>query len=65
MHCPTIDHAAPGCLSTVQIVQDLASGYMSGKLLLKLEAVGFMLCHHTSQYYTFLDHPANSRNRTM
>jgi hypothetical protein len=28
--------------------QDLATGYMSGKLLLKLEAVHFMLGHHTS-----------------
>lgn len=46
-------------------MQDLASGYMSGKLLLKLEAVAFMLAHHTSQYYTFLDCPVNSRNRTM
>lgn len=37
---------------------------MSGKLLLKLEAVSFMLTNHTSQYYTFLDAPPNSRNRT-
>jgi exportin-7 len=44
--------------------QDLATGYMSGKLLLKLEAVHFMLGHHTSAYYSFLDHAANSRNRT-
>eukprot|EP00877_Chromochloris_zofingiensis_P005215 jgi/Chrzof1/14695/Cz09g12110.t1 len=50
---------------TLTLFQDLASGYMSGKLLLKLEAVAFMLAHHTSQYYTFLDCPVNSRNRTM
>jgi hypothetical protein len=31
------------------ISQDLATGYMSGKLLLKLEAVHFMLGHHTAQ----------------
>lgn len=29
-------------------LQDLAAGYMSGKLLLKLDAIGFLLTHHTS-----------------
>lgn len=38
---------------------------MSGKLLLKLEAVHFMLAHHTSSYYSFLDAPVNGRNRTV
>ena len=28
--------------------QDLAAGYMSGKLLLKLDAIAFLLTHHTS-----------------
>ncbi len=36
---------------------------MSGKLLLKLEAVGILLTHHTSTYYAFLDHRVNTRNR--
>jgi hypothetical protein len=36
---------------------------MSGKLLLKLEAVHFMLANHTSNYYSFLEQPVNSRNR--
>uniref|UniRef100_A0A383V5G5 Exportin-7/Ran-binding protein 17 TPR repeats domain-containing protein n=1 Tax=Tetradesmus obliquus TaxID=3088 RepID=A0A383V5G5_TETOB len=49
---------------TLTLFQDLATGYMSGKLLLKLEAVHFMLGHHTSAYYSFLDAPPNSRNRT-
>ena len=44
--------------------QDLASGYMSGKLLLKLEATGFILTHHTREHFAFLDDPANARNRT-
>jgi exportin-7 len=44
-------------------MQDLALGYMSGKLLLKLEAVHFMLAHHTSTYYNFLEQPVNTRNR--
>ncbi|KAF8061166.1 XPO7 [Scenedesmus sp. PABB004] len=49
---------------TLGLFQDLATGYMSGKLLLKLEAVHFMLGHHTSAYYAFLEHPTNGRNRT-
>ncbi|GAX79235.1 hypothetical protein CEUSTIGMA_g6675.t1 [Chlamydomonas eustigma] len=49
---------------TLMLFQDLANGYMSGKLLLKLEAISYLLSHHTSEYYNFLDHPTNSRNRT-
>jgi hypothetical protein len=45
-------------------LQDLASGYMSGKLLLKLEATSFILTHHTRDHFAFLDDPANARNRT-
>lgn len=45
--------------------QDLASGYMSGKLLLKLDSTAFILSNHTSTHFAFLDHPANSRNRTL
>jgi exportin-7 len=44
-------------------LQDLAAGYMSGKLLMKLDCVNILLAHHTSQYYAFLDHVANTRNR--
>lgn len=43
--------------------QDLASGYMSGKLLQKLEAVHFMLQHHTSDHFGFLED--HTRNRTI
>lgn len=46
------------------MLQDLASGYMSGKLLLKLEATGYILTHHTRDHFGFLDDPANARNRT-
>ena len=42
--------------------QDLASGYMSGRLLQKLESVHFMLAHHTSDHFGFLEE--HSRNRT-
>eukprot|EP00955_Chlamydomonas_euryale_P041110 351893-Chlamydomonas_euryale.AAC.22 len=48
---------------TLMLFQDLANGYMSGKLLLKLDAIGYLLNHHTAEYYAFLDHPANTRNR--
>uniref|UniRef100_A0A7S1SV05 Exportin-7/Ran-binding protein 17 TPR repeats domain-containing protein n=1 Tax=Tetraselmis chuii TaxID=63592 RepID=A0A7S1SV05_9CHLO len=49
---------------TLNLFQDLASGYMSGKLLLKLEATSFILTHHTRDHFAFLDDPANARNRT-
>mmetsp|Transcript_24027 Transcript_24027/g.60483 ORF Transcript_24027/g.60483 Transcript_24027/m.60483 type:complete len:1061 (+) Transcript_24027:348-3530(+) len=49
---------------TLNLFQDLASGYMSGKLLLKLEATGYILTHHTREHFGFLDDPANARNRT-
>ncbi len=48
----------------VGALQDLAAGYMSGKLLLKLEATAFILQHHTAEHFAFLDDPANSRSRT-
>lgn len=44
-------------------MQDLASGYMSGKLLQKLEAVHFMLQHHTSEHFGFLEE--HTHNRTI
>mmetsp|Transcript_8801 Transcript_8801/g.18815 ORF Transcript_8801/g.18815 Transcript_8801/m.18815 type:complete len:1064 (-) Transcript_8801:979-4170(-) len=49
---------------TLTLFQDLAAGYMSGKLLMKLESITFLLSHHTAEYYGFLDHPTNTRNRT-
>ena len=39
-------HQWPICLPLP--LQDLAAGYMSGKLLLKLDAIAFLLTHHTS-----------------
>ncbi|KAL4457497.1 hypothetical protein ABPG75_012362 [Micractinium tetrahymenae] len=49
---------------TLTLFQDLAAGYMSGKLLLKLDAIAFLLTHHTSDYFPFLTDPSNLRNRT-
>lgn len=45
-------------------VQELAVGYMSGKLLLKLDAISYILQHHASENFAFLDEPVNSRNRS-
>eukprot|EP00798_Chlamydomonas_sp_ICE-L_P019293 gene19293-25939_t len=49
---------------TLTLFQDLAAGYMSGKLLMKLDSVRYILSHHTAEHYAFLNHPANTRNRT-
>ncbi|GIL63010.1 hypothetical protein Vafri_17171 [Volvox africanus] len=46
------------------LFQELAAGYMSGKLLMKLDAVSQLLVAHTSEHYAFLDAPGNGRNRT-
>lgn len=45
-------------------LQELAVGYMSAKLLLKLDAITYILQHHASENFAFLDDPANSRNRS-
>ncbi len=57
----TVPVAAP---VTIFIVQDLAAGYTSGKLLLKLDFTSYILQHHTAEHFAFLDDPANSRSRT-
>lgn len=50
--------------ATLALFQDLAAGYMSGKLMLKLDAVSFLLSHHTAEYFPFLANAANLRART-
>eukprot|EP00249_Psilotum_nudum_P023856 c29008_g1_i2 orf=146-1945(-) len=49
---------------TLNLFQELAAGYMSGKLLLKLDAVNYILGHHTREHFPFLDDFSCSRNRT-
>ncbi|CAK0751589.1 hypothetical protein CVIRNUC_002079 [Coccomyxa viridis] len=49
---------------TLNLFQDLAAGYTSGKLLLKLDFTSYILQHHTAEHFAFLDDPANSRSRT-
>jgi exportin-7 len=57
--CPPVVEASLGLLS------DLAAGYMSGKLLLKLDAIAFALSSHTEAHFPFLREPANARSRTV
>jgi len=50
---------------TLELFRDLSDGYMSGKLLLKLDGAQFILANHTGDYFGFLKDPSNTRWRTM
>lgn len=50
---------------TLTLFQDLATGFMSGKLLLKLDAVTFLLAHHPAEHFPFLTRRDNMRSRPM
>jgi len=50
---------------SLALFSDLAGGYCSGKLLLKLDAVHYMLRHHTADDFPFLLVGANVRLRTV
>uniref|UniRef100_A0A5B7AV32 Putative exportin-7 isoform X3 n=1 Tax=Davidia involucrata TaxID=16924 RepID=A0A5B7AV32_DAVIN len=49
---------------TLSLFLELASGYMTGKLLLKLETVKFIVAHHTREHFPFLEEYRCSRSRT-
>ncbi|XP_078427480.1 ARM repeat superfamily protein isoform X2 [Wolffia australiana] len=49
---------------TLDLFYELASGYMTGKLLLKLDTVKYIIGHHTREYFHFLEEYKCSRNRT-
>ncbi|XP_051118324.1 uncharacterized protein LOC127242236 isoform X2 [Andrographis paniculata] len=49
---------------TLSLFLELASGYMSGKLLLKLDTVKFIIAHHTREHFPFLEEYRCSRCRT-
>ena len=51
------------CTTPAVPLQDLAAGFMSGKLLLKLEAVTYLLQHHPAEHFAFLAEPGNMRAR--
>ena len=50
--------------ASLNLLQDLAVGFMSGKLLLRLDAVNQTLANHTPDHFPFLNQYANTRNRT-
>lgn len=50
---------------SLALFSDLASGYCSGKLLLKLDAVQYMLRRHAADDFPFLRVPVNVRLRTL
>ncbi|XWS08203.1 hypothetical protein CRYUN_Cryun41cG0059600 [Craigia yunnanensis] len=49
---------------TLSLFLELASGYMTGKLLLKLETVKFIIANHTREHFPFLEEYRCSRSRT-
>ncbi|XP_031377633.1 exportin-7 isoform X1 [Punica granatum] len=49
---------------TLSLFLELASGYMTGKLLLKLDTVKFIIANHTREHFPFLDQNRCSRSRT-
>ena len=51
--------------ASLTLLQDLAVGFMSGKLLLRLDAVNLMLQNHTAEHFPFLNAYSNTKNRTI
>ncbi|CAL1377134.1 unnamed protein product [Linum trigynum] len=49
---------------TLSLFLELASGYMTGKLLLKLDAVKFIIANHTRDNFPFLEEYSCARSRT-
>ncbi len=49
---------------TLTLFQDLAAGYMSGKLLLKRESISYLLANHAIDDFSFLKDPCNTSNRS-
>ncbi|KAL4590442.1 hypothetical protein LXL04_003372 [Taraxacum kok-saghyz] len=49
---------------TLSLFLELASGYSSGKLLMKLDTVQFIVANHTREHFPFLHESKGSRSRT-
>ncbi|KAF8687195.1 hypothetical protein HU200_042862 [Digitaria exilis] len=49
---------------TLSLFMELASGYMTGKLLIKLESVKFIIANHSPENFPFLAEYKCSRSRT-
>uniref|UniRef100_A0A2P2M004 Exportin-7 isoform X1 n=3 Tax=Rhizophora mucronata TaxID=61149 RepID=A0A2P2M004_RHIMU len=49
---------------TLSLFLELASGYMTGKLLLRLDTIKFIVANHTRKHFPFLEEYRCSRSRT-
>ncbi|CAO2833097.1 unnamed protein product [Amaranthus hypochondriacus] len=49
---------------TLSLFLELASGYMTGKFLLRLDTVKFIVSNHTKDHFPFLEEHRCSRSRT-
>ncbi|GAB2277715.1 hypothetical protein Dimus_012418 [Dionaea muscipula] len=49
---------------TLKLFLELASGYMTGKQLLKLDSIKFIVSNHTREHFPFLEDHRCSRSRT-
>ncbi|XP_021733858.1 exportin-7-like isoform X2 [Chenopodium quinoa] len=49
---------------TLSLFLELASGYMTGKFLLRLDTVKFIVANHTRDHFPFLEEHRCSRSRT-
>ncbi|KAI4339119.1 hypothetical protein MLD38_024091 [Melastoma candidum] len=49
---------------TLNLFLELATGYMTGKLLLKLDTMKFVIANHTGEHFPFLEEYRCSRSRT-
>ncbi|KAF6163853.1 hypothetical protein GIB67_024708 [Kingdonia uniflora] len=49
---------------TLGLFLELASGYMTGRLLLKLDTVKYIIGHHTREHFPFLEEHRCFRSRT-
>ena len=51
--------------ASLGLLADLAGGYASGRMLLRLDSISYALQHHGDQHFPFLREPANCRARTV
>ncbi|CAA3005622.1 exportin-7 isoform X1 [Olea europaea subsp. europaea] len=49
---------------TLSLFLELASGYVTGKLLLKLDTIKFIVAHHNREHFPFLEEYRCSKSRT-
>lgn len=49
---------------TLSLFSEMATGYMTGKLLLKLDTIQYIISHHNREHFHFLENYSCSRCRT-